>query len=455
MPTATITGPVYGVSQTFDFISMSIVFELSHWDSIDDVGLIASGPIIVPVDENGQFSVDLVLNSAGSQVTNYQCFLQYRRTDGTEWIREPIGVFSLSAEGTYQLSDLTIISVEGVSSSLDVYTQILSVLDSVNSGISTTNANVTSSNAILSDANQVLTDTNTVYQNLQSYGSTFLKFKNDWVTSTAYIVNDVIIYEDFLYICLVDHTSDVFSTDLTASNWELFSSVSGLTKGTEPSLTYASMLWYDTANNILKMRSEANDAWADIGTFDQVNNTFTAALVEVLNENDFATDSETQPPSQQSVTAYGDARWLANESAVTSLIGSESVTFTGIPSWARQVELVIKRASATTGIDFLVQVQVGGSDVTTGYYSQSASNSASNGLTTGMVIEASSTASLDTSGVMTFFKEPGTNTWVSCHAIGFAAGGGDVDAGGVVDGLTLIASGTTFDNGSAFIRWRR
>lgn len=41
-----------------------------------------------------------------------------------------------------------------------------------------------------------------------------------------------------------------------------------------PSTTYANMLWYDTAANILYMRSEADDAWIVIGTLNQSTNTF-------------------------------------------------------------------------------------------------------------------------------------------------------------------------------------
>lgn len=46
---------------------------------------------------------------------------------------------------------------------------------------------------------------------------------------------------------------------------------------TAPATLYANMLWYDTAANILKMRSEANDAWINIGTLNQSTNTFSAA----------------------------------------------------------------------------------------------------------------------------------------------------------------------------------
>jgi hypothetical protein len=35
------------------------------------------------------------------------------------------------------------------------------------------------------------------------------------------------------------------------------------------------MLWYDTTLKRLRLRSEANDAWIDLGTLDQVNKLFT------------------------------------------------------------------------------------------------------------------------------------------------------------------------------------
>jgi hypothetical protein len=41
---------------------------------------------------------------------------------------------------------------------------------------------------------------------------------------------------------------------------------------TAPATTYANMLWYDTAANILKMRSEADDAWINVAYVDQSAN---------------------------------------------------------------------------------------------------------------------------------------------------------------------------------------
>jgi hypothetical protein len=41
----------------------------------------------------------------------------------------------------------------------------------------------------------------------------------DWVTSTAYKIGDIVFNSDSRYICLVNHTSGTFATDLTALKW--------------------------------------------------------------------------------------------------------------------------------------------------------------------------------------------------------------------------------------------
>jgi phage-related tail fiber protein len=58
---------------------------------------------------------------------------------------------------------------------------------------------------------------------------------------------------------------------MNASLQALASTNSG---ATAPSTTYANMLWYDTAANILYMRSEADDNWIKLGELDQSALTF-------------------------------------------------------------------------------------------------------------------------------------------------------------------------------------
>lgn len=43
---------------------------------------------------------------------------------------------------------------------------------------------------------------------------------------------------------------------------------------TAPSSTFANMIWYDTANNILKMRNEADDAWINVAYVNQADNSY-------------------------------------------------------------------------------------------------------------------------------------------------------------------------------------
>ena len=59
--------------------------------------------------------------------------------------------------------------------------------------------------------------------------------------------------------------------DITSALQALGSTNSG---ATAPSTTYANMMWYDTTSHILKLRSEANDVWINIGYVDQSSDTF-------------------------------------------------------------------------------------------------------------------------------------------------------------------------------------
>ena len=61
-----------------------------------------------------------------------------------------------------------------------------------------------------------------------------------------------------------------FRTDLNNAWSAIVSQSSG---GSAPSTTYAYQLWYDSGNNILKIRNADNDAWISLFTFDQTADT--------------------------------------------------------------------------------------------------------------------------------------------------------------------------------------
>ena len=69
-----------------------------------------------------------------------------------------------------------------------------------------------------------------------------------------------------------NQTAPNFRADLNSA---LAAIVTQNSSGTAPTTTYANMFWYDTANNQLKKRNEANSAWITLGTIDEGTGTFT------------------------------------------------------------------------------------------------------------------------------------------------------------------------------------
>ena len=62
-----------------------------------------------------------------------------------------------------------------------------------------------------------------------------------------------------------------FRADLNSALQALASNNSG---ATEPSTMFSNMWWYDSANNIMYIRNEDNDAWIKFAELDQTNDKF-------------------------------------------------------------------------------------------------------------------------------------------------------------------------------------
>ena len=67
--------------------------------------------------------------------------------------------------------------------------------------------------------------------------------------------------------------NQTFPATRTDINNVLQAIVSANSGGTQPSTMYAYQLWYDSGNNILKIRNADNDAWISLFTFDQTADT--------------------------------------------------------------------------------------------------------------------------------------------------------------------------------------
>ena len=90
---------------------------------------------------------------------------------------------------------------------------------------------------------------------------------------------------------------------------------------TEPDTTYAYQWWYDTANDILKMRNSANDGWIDFATFDQTNEEW--LYVEKTGLNGSATIPSGTTAQRDGAPSAGYLRFNTTDGAFEGYNGTE------------------------------------------------------------------------------------------------------------------------------------
>jgi len=79
---------------------------------------------------------------------------------------------------------------------------------------------------------------------------------------------------------IIDNQSaSAFRSDL---NNALQAIVTQNSNATAPATTYANMIWYDTANDQIKKRNEANSAWITLGTINEGAGTFTQSGERII-----------------------------------------------------------------------------------------------------------------------------------------------------------------------------
>jgi hypothetical protein len=131
---------------------------------------------------------------------------------------------------------------------------------------------------------------------------------------------------------------------------------------TEPSTIFANQLWMDTANNILKVRNEDNDAWISLATFDQTTDTVTyidsVELAKVIVSDAAQTFTAAQ---RGAISALTDGATITPDFAVAN---NFSVTLGGNRTMANPTNL----AAGQSGSIFIVQDGTGSRTLAWGSY---------------------------------------------------------------------------------------
>ena len=148
-----------------------------------------------------------------------------------------------------------------------------------------------------------------------------------------------------------------FRSDLNNALQSLASTSSG---ATAPATTFANQLWYDTTNDKLKIRNEANSAWIEIVSIDQTTGVLTTisgtviATPTVTGAASFAAGSASAP----AITATGDTNtgvyfpaadqigFATNGSVRLTLTTSQ---FTATLPWRGQAGTAAAPALSTSG----------------------------------------------------------------------------------------------------------
>ena len=130
--------------------------------------------------------------------------------------------------------------------------------------------------------------------------------------------------------------------------------------GIAPATTYANMIWYDTANNQLKKRNEANSAWITLGTVDEAESKFTpnsaitvseiaAATLVTSSETIASNNNDTTIPTSAAVKAYADALSNAPSTAeVLSATAGANAGAVGTYAWLKSVNDSTSRTIGAT-----------------------------------------------------------------------------------------------------------
>lgn len=166
-----------------------------------------------------------------------------------------------------------------------------------------------------------------------------------------------------------------FRADLNNALQALGSTNSG---ATAPSTPFANQIWYDTTNNILKIRNEDNDAWISLLTLNQTTDALQSVFglvigtdVQAYNANNAVTNAVQTFTSGQrgEITALTDGSTITPDLADSN---NFSVTLGGNRTLANPSNIV----AGQSGSFFITQDGTGSRTLAYGSYYDFAGNTA-------------------------------------------------------------------------------
>jgi len=217
----------------------------------------------------------------------------------------------------------------------------------------------------------------------------------------------------------------------------------------EPSAPEAHMIWADTVNSSMKQRNSANTAWNELWKL----NAPLSVTTQVTGDN--TTKVASTAFVQQEIADRGKVAVVAP----VTLTGV-SVDFTGIPTWAKRVTVLLKETSLSGVSPLILRLGSSGGVEATGYLCNlSTANGAAISTAAATTSHQLTTTIAATSQVYgkIVIEHLSGNSFIITSNLGrndaayHFTGTGAKDLAGVFDRLRLTTiSGTdTFDNGSA------
>jgi hypothetical protein len=200
---------------------------------------------------------------------------------------------------------------------------------------------------------------------------------------------------------IANQSGAAFRADLNNGLAAIVSQNSG---ATQPSTTYAYQWWADTTTGLLKIRNAANNAWITVGTLADTNfgllpaaggtmtgdltlnaqsdlrladsdssnwvalqapATVTSNVTWTLPATDGTAD-QTLATNGTGTLAWGTRSRLVQETAVNPTSGT-SVSFTGIPSWAKRITVSLVNISTNGTSAEVIRLGTSSGFATSGY----------------------------------------------------------------------------------------